>query len=851
MNVRIQFIAIIIMVGLFAQCKQSQPMAVETGVSKTLADYRKQNISNVVYALHFDIPEKVLDDIKGKETIRFNLADTNHDLQIDFREASDHIKKINCNKQSVAYQFKNEHIVIPRKYLKQGENTIAIDFIAGNTSLNRNDEYLYTLLVPDRARTVFPCFDQPNLKAKFQLKLSIPSVWIAVANGAVLKKEPNANKTVYQFAMTKKIPTYLFGFVAGKFQSVTRQYKGKSYTMYHRENNVAKVDNNVNAIFQQLFQSLDWMEQYTGIPYPFRKYDFIAIPSFQYGGMEHIGATLYRASSLFLDKNPTQNQLLRRANLIAHETSHMWFGDLVTMRWFDQVWLKEVFANYLADKITNPYFPKMNHRLKFLMAHYPSSYHVDRTMGANPINQKLANLKDAGSVYGRIIYHKSPIVMRMLEGITGEQNFQKGLQIYLKKYSYSNASWEDLIAILDQLTPTDLKEWSRNWVDKAGRATVGLMLQQKNGKITNLTIQQKDSKGNDGAWNQKLQLVLGYKHGNKKIDVITNQSACLVKEAEGLPVPNFIICNGNANGYGYFQLDKQSKVYLLKHCYQINNELLRGVAWINLYENLYERNITGVNFVKAIVLQLNKESNTLVFSQMLSYLKSAYWLFLSTSQRNSIAKEVEGKLYQLLQKEQNLGRKLSLLLSLSNIAISAEMNAKLYAIWKHKTEIGKLHLSEKTLTVIACNLAIQLPRKSKEIIDTQINRISNSDRKKRLQFIAPALSDDTSVRKAFFESLSDAKNREHEPWVTTALRYLNHPTRQKEALNYLPKSLDLLEEVKFTGDIFFPYDWLNACFYSHQSAEAGRITRHFLDQHTDYPTDLRLKILQNADFVLR
>ncbi len=851
MKKTIKFIAVILGLTLFTQCQSPEPMPVEPGVSKTLADYRKQHITDIIYTLHFDIPEKASDAIIGKDSICFNLSDNQQDLQIDFREKQNNIKTIRCNKQLVKYEFKNEHIVIPYKYLNKGKNIIAIDFIAGNTSLNRNDEFLYTLFVPDRARTVFPCFDQPNLKAKFRLKLTIPNSWTAVANGVEIAKQINENTTSYQFAITKQLPTYLFGFVAGKFQTITRQHKGKKHTMYYRENDAEKVANNTNAIFQQLFQSLDWMENYTGIKYPFAKYDFIAIPSFQYGGMEHVGATLYRASSLFLDKNPTQNQLLRRANLIAHETSHMWFGDLVTMRWFDQVWLKEVFANYLADKITNPYFPKINHQLKFLMAHYPSSYKVDRTCGSNPINQNLPNLKDAGSVYGRIIYHKSPIVMRMLEGITGNENFQKGLQKYLKKYSYGNASWEDLIAILDQTTTTDLKQWSSVWVDKAGRPTISSSITDKNGKIADFTINQKDNKGNNGKWNQNIELILGYKNGNKKFAVTTNQPAVKVSKAENLPLPDFVIANGNANGYGYFQLDEKSKAYLLKNCHKIDNDLLRGVTWINLYENLYEGNINGSGFVDAIIQQLPKEQNTLVFSAMLSYLKSAYWLFLDAEQRKKIAPKVENMLYAQLQKENNLGRKSSLLMSLSNIAVTSKMCGKLYHIWKNKTSIGKLKLSEQRTTTMACNLALQLPEKAKQIIATQIKRISNSDRKKRLQFIAPALSANQNVRDSFFNSLSDAKNREHEPWVSTALRYLNHPTRQKEALKYLPKSLELLEEVKFTGDIFFPYDWLNACYSGHQSTEAGNITRRFLKQHPDYPENLKLKILQNADFVLR
>ena len=176
-----------------------------------------------------------------------------------------------------------------------------------------------------------------------------------------------------------------------------------------------KIEESVGEIFNIHQKSIEYLEEYTAHKFPFQKMDFATIPPFQYGGMEHVGAIQYRESSLFLDKNATQNRKLGRAKLIAHETSHMWFGDLVTMKWFNDVWMKEVFANFMADKIMNPVFPEVNHGLQFTMAHYPSAYSEDRTQGTNAIRQNLDNLKNAGSLYGRIIYNKAPIMMRQLE----------------------------------------------------------------------------------------------------------------------------------------------------------------------------------------------------------------------------------------------------------------------------------------------------------------------------------------------------------------------------------------------------------------------------------------------------
>src|SRR4029078_6802255 len=196
--------------------------------------------------------------------------------------------------------------------------------------------------------------------------------------------------------------------------------------------------------------ALAWLEDYTAIPYPFDTFDFVLIPSFQFSGMEHAGAILYNAASLMLDQSATQNQLLGRASVIAHETAHMWFGDLVTMRWFDDVWMKEVFANFMAAKIVNPSFPEINHELRFLYSNYPAAYDVDRPRGRKAIRPHLANLAGAGSLYGAIIYQKAPIVMRQLEGILGEEPFRDGLREYLRAHAFANATWSDLIGLLDR-----------------------------------------------------------------------------------------------------------------------------------------------------------------------------------------------------------------------------------------------------------------------------------------------------------------------------------------------------------------------------------------------------------------
>jgi aminopeptidase N len=280
---------------------------------------------------------------------------------------------------------------------------VVVEFASGDESLNRHDEFLYTLFVPARAQFACPCFDQPDMKARYTLALEVPASWQAIGNGreiADVPDTPSRGRRQVLFAETEPLPTYLFAFVAGKFSVETALRDGRQMRLFHRETDAAKVARNRDVLFDLHARALAWLEDYTAIPYAFGKFDLVLIPSFQFNGMEHAGAILYNQAGQLLDESATQNQLLDRASTIAHETAHMWFGDPVTMQWFNDVWMKEVFANFMAAKIVNPSFPGVNHDLRFLLAHYPAAYQVDRTAGANPIRQQLSNLDEAGQLYG-------------------------------------------------------------------------------------------------------------------------------------------------------------------------------------------------------------------------------------------------------------------------------------------------------------------------------------------------------------------------------------------------------------------------------------------------------------------
>ena len=250
----------------------------EDGVSLELAEYRKSVISSVNYQLEFRIPNAYDQRIQSLETITFNLTDASKDILLDFRESAEMLQYLEINDARQEIKFDKEHIVLPAATLKKGMNTVEINFFAGETSLNRREEFLYTLFVPDRARTAFPCFDQPNLKATYDLTLNLPASWTAIANAPVAVAIAKDGRKNMEFQKSDLISTYLFSFVAGEFQRVTENVAGREMTMLHRETDDEKVKRNKEFIFYLHAASLQWLEEYTGIKYPFKKFDFCIDP---------------------------------------------------------------------------------------------------------------------------------------------------------------------------------------------------------------------------------------------------------------------------------------------------------------------------------------------------------------------------------------------------------------------------------------------------------------------------------------------------------------------------------------------------------------------------------------------
>ncbi len=820
------------------------------GVSRELAEFRKKVISRVAYDLRLTVPASKADPVRAEETITFRLHGNGALVPLDFKGQASQLHSLTINGQPAATDYRSEHLVLPASALRIGTNEVRISFDAGDLSLNRNADYLYTLLVPDRARTVAPVFDQPNLKAVFTLALTVPRRWQAVANGALRDSVSTLagvlpGMKTYRFAPSDSISTYLFSFAAGRFAPLRHTVDGRQMNFLHRETDTTKIRLSVPVIFRLHGEALRFLEQYTGIPYPFQKFDFTAIPDFQYGGMEHVGNIDYKASTLFLDEGATKDQLLARQSLIGHETAHMWFGDLVTMQWFNDVWMKEVFANFMADKLNSDHSDGEDQLLKFVTDHYPAAYAVDRTAGANPIRQPLQNLQEAGSLYGNIIYHKAPIMMRQLERLMGEQPFREGVQEYLYKYAHGNATWPDLIAILDDHTPADLAAWNQVWVNQPGRPVFSYTLDNQGQQ---LVIRQQAEDGSDRLWPQQFEVLAMYPGRPVALPVNMSQREVRVPLPAGQGAPSYVLLNAQGLGYGVFPVAPQ----VADHLASLPDPVARASTYIALYENMLSgRGLAPRPLLDRYLTQTAHESNDLNIKLLTDQLSHIYWQFLPPAERAALAPGLEKALWQAMLTQRQPGEQKLYFKAYQSIARTPAAQKRLYRIWQSQDGPGLVRLTEEDYTSLALALAVRDYPAAQPILPEQLGRIANLDRRQRLRFLMPALSPDVATRDQFFASLKEEKNREKEAWVTAALGYLHHPLRQATSEKYLPESLNLLEEIQQTGDIFFPAAWLQGTLGYYQTPTAARTVRAFLAAHPSYNPQLRAKLLQAADDLFR
>ena len=850
---------------------QSNDALTAEGVSRELARHRAAQISEVRYRLSLELAPGAA-RFKGREEIRLKLAGNAAPVILDFRDLDQagkiiegKISDVSVNGQPISdARQTGGHIVFPAQYFKVGENAIKLNFESGVATAGRpviryNDrddgsEYIYTLFVPMDASLAFPCFDQPDLKARFTLDLATPESWTAISNTEVEKiwtTDTGSPKVQYtHFRETKPISTYLFAFAAGPFKEIAGTGASAPLRVFVRQSKLKRAEEEWPEVMKLTREGMKHFVSFFGHEFPFPKYDQILIPGFAYGGMEHAGATFLREDSILFRTTPTQADKLGRASLVLHELAHQWFGDLVTMRWFDDLWLKEGFANLMAyHAMAAIYEPNQMWR-RFYQTHKPVAYGIDSTKGTTPIYQEVRNLKDAKSAYGAIVYQKAPSLLRALSFVIGEENFRDGVRLFLKEHAYANAEWSDLIRACERSSGQKLGAWADAWIKRRGMPRIDVAMScNAQGVIEKLELAQRDVLNEGGIWPIKTQLLLAYDDAPMmRIPVNLERERTTIAEAAGKKCPAYVFANDGDFGYGRFMLDTSSREAVMARIGNIADPFLKTMLWGALWDSVREAELNPNDYLALVLKTLPAETDEELTNSLLDRAARGFQRYLTEAQQAAIAPQLERLFFDRMMKAGELGMRITYFRAFRRIGTTATARNQLKEILVGKTIVPGIEIKPLDRWQIITALLAQSDSEAAVLLEAERKRDTGDDGRKQ-SYVAEAARADAETKRRYFDDY--LKNKAvAEDWIESSLSSFNASNQSRLTLPYLNLALEALPQVKRERKIFFVLAWLNAFIGGQQDQAALDQVRDFL-RANKLDRDLELKVLEVMDELAR
>ncbi len=833
------------------------------GVPKALATYRTAHVRDVRYDLQLDVTRR--DTAIGRVVVAFRQRQPG-DVILDFRGLA--VTRVRANGVDIDVKANNlwngAHIRVPAPRLRPDDNRIEVAFAspiapAGASIIRAHDatdgnDYLYTLLVPSDANLLFPCFDQPDLKARVTLSLTTPRTWRALGNGALLRVDSATNTRTHLFGETQRISTYLIAFAAGPWSTVTQTFALASgtptvpITLWSRRSRAGEVE--ADTLLAMNARALVWLGDWFGVTYPFGKFEFLLAPAFPFGGMEHPGAIFYNEESFIYRERPTVSQLLGRQATAFHEVAHQWFGDYVTMRWFDDLWLKEGFATYMAAKMQASLEPKSNAWKTFYMRNKPVAYATDATKGTTPVWQALANLDQAKSNYGPIVYNKAPGVLRQLEYLVGERAFQTGIRAFLRAHAYANATWQDLLHAVGQASGRDLTSWGTQWILRPGMPVVEQQLSVRNGRISRLVLAQHPAQrsiSGVGAWPLKMQVLLYYTDGRPsvRLPVEFSTDTVVVTAAAGKAAPAFVFANDGDYGYALVLPDSASVRWLEAHIGEVHDDFQRAMLWGALWDLVRDARIAPERFAAVALRELPNERDEQLSGSIVGRLSTVLTRYAAASVRDSLLPSVERVLLAgATDSVRPYGQRKSQLDAVIGLARTDGALRQLDA-WLDSTTAAGLPLRAPSRWSIVTRLISRGAASADARLVAETRRDSTSEGK-RLAFVAGAARPTRDAKQVYFTRWF-ADRELNEEWVTSSLRAFNDPEHAELTREFLVSSLDTLPWIQRNRRIFFLGSWLSAAIGGQTSGQALQDIDRWMAAHRDLAPDLAQKILQTRD----
>ena len=547
--------------------------------------------------------------------------------------------------------------------------------------------YLYSQGETAFIRNMYPCFDQPDLKATFAFTATAPAHWQVISNNPVKSVTESGDKKTWSFTTTPVMSTYITAIVAGPYSFVSDEYKGKKtipMSIYCRKSLFEHMD--ADEIFLITKQGFAYFEQVFGLAYPFEKYDQIAVVDFNWGAMENAGAVTFREDLLVFRSKVTERMYNARANTILHEMAHMWFGNMVTMKWWDDLWLNESFAEWSSYLALVEATKFKNSWAGFNAERKNWAYRQDQLSSTHPIAADMIDIDTVKANFDGITYAKGASVLHQLVAHVGRDNFITGLQKYFAKHAFKNTTLQDLLSELEATSGRDLKPWVSTWLQTAGVNTLRPVIEINGDSYASISVQQEPPlipAGSSELRPHRMAVGLydlkdGVLARRKSVELDVSGKLTKVDGLAGEKLADLLLINDHDLSYGKIRFDDRSIATLKAHLGKLNDGLSRALCWSAAWDMLRDAELSATDFIEIASAGLPGEDDITTVTALGNQLISAVEIYAADKNRDALREKIASVLSDLLDKSQpGSGHQLQFARTFASLAHNSSQTARI------------------------------------------------------------------------------------------------------------------------------------------------------------------------------
>ncbi|MFC8224405.1 aminopeptidase N [Streptomyces sp. NPDC057287] len=804
---------------------------------------------------------------RSQTTIRFRAARSGASTFADLLAPSVTAVSLNGRELDPSAVFDGTRIAL--EDLAGGENVLVVDaqcaYSRTGEGMHRfvdpedGEVYLYTQYEPADARRVFANFEQPDLKAPYRFRVTAPEGWRVWSNGA----EESQEGGVHRFAETLPISTYITAVVAGPYH-----YVSDSYTRTFDDGSKLEVPLgamcrkglaryfDADDVFLITKQGLDFFHDHFDYPYPFGKYDQAFVPEYNLGAMENPGLVTFREEYIYRGK-VTSASYERRANVILHEMAHMWFGDLVTMQWWDDLWLKESFADFMgtfsmveATRFTNGWITFANNRKAW-------AYRADQLPSTHPITADIRDLEDAKLNFDGITYAKGASVLKQLVAYVGRDAFLEGARRYFKQHAFGNTQLGDLLSVLAETSGRDMTTWSRAWLQTAGvNVLTPVVTYDGEGRIAELAVTQEAAASHPELRPHRVAVGLYrlspggelVRYARAETDVAGERT--VVAELAGSERPDLVLVNDDDLTYCKVRFDEVSLATLRAHLGDITDPLARALCWSALWNLTRDALLPARDFVSLVLSSAGRESDIGVLQMLHAWAQSALVHYAAPAWREEGGRALaEGALAELRRAEPGSQHQLTWARFFAAVAVSDADFGLLGGLLDGSSVIDGLDIDQELRWALLSPL-VSHGKADEAAVDAELARDDTASGKRH--HVRCLASRPSAEVKAQAWALVVESDKLSNALVGATIAGFEQPSQRELLAPYTASYFEAIERVWAERSIQIGMDVVKGLFPGLQDDPATlTATDAWLSSHPDAAPALRRLVLEARDDLAR